>query len=106
VFNVSLRPRQVNFCVLPLNDRMTQDDWTTFVNARPLGELGVSATPEWFLENEPKKWMQQIHCDPDTAVRIAIAVVDLVLPEWQENHPDDIRLAIIRALTTTALADR
>jgi hypothetical protein len=68
---------------------MTQDDWPTFVNARSLGELGVSATPEWFVENEPRKWMPQIHCDSDTAVKIAIAVVDLVLPEWQENHPDD-----------------
>lgn len=33
--------------------------------------------------------MSQIRCDCDTAIRIAIAVVDLVLPEWQKNHPDD-----------------
>ena len=33
--------------------------------------------------------MEHIDCNPDTAVRIAIAVVDLVLPEWQESHPDD-----------------
>jgi hypothetical protein len=68
---------------------MTQDAWTTFVSARSFGELGVSATPDWFVDNEPKKWMSQISCNCHTAVRIAIAVVDLVLPEWQENHPDD-----------------
>ena len=68
---------------------MTQDQWTTFVNAHSFGELGVSATPEWFVENEPRRWMSQVRCDCDTAVKIAIAVVDLVLPEWQKNHPDD-----------------
>ena len=69
---------------------MTQDAWTTFVNRHSFGEFGVSATPDWFVENEPRTWMSQISCDCDTAVRIAIAVVDLILPEWQKNHPDDM----------------
>jgi hypothetical protein len=54
-----------------------------------LDALGVAAAPEWFVENEPSKWMSQIRCDCDTALKIAVAVVDLVLPEWQQNHPDD-----------------
>lgn len=33
--------------------------------------------------------MSQITCRNDKAIRISIAVVDLVLPEWQTHHPDD-----------------
>src|SRR5688572_5189479 len=44
---------------------------------------------KWFEQHEPALWMQRLNCDRDTAVRIAVAVVEMVLPEWQLNHPDD-----------------
>ena len=78
-----------DYHIRPLNQAMTQDDWTTFVHTHTFGEIGVAAEPQWFLENKPAKWMSQIRCNCDTAVKIAIAAVDLVLPEWKENHPND-----------------
>jgi hypothetical protein len=68
---------------------MTNDEWTTFVATTNFGDLGLSAEANWFIEQEPGVWMQHLHCDRDTAVRIAVAVVDLILPEWKENHPED-----------------
>jgi hypothetical protein len=75
--------------VQPLEHGMSQDDWSTFVGANDFSKLGVGVPPDWFVENEPRNWMSQIRCDRDTAIKIAIAVIDQVLPEWQQNHPDD-----------------
>jgi hypothetical protein len=57
------------------------------MSTRPFDELGLSATPEWFVANEPRTWMSQIRCDCDAAVKIAIAVVDLVLPSGGRTIP-------------------
>jgi len=41
------------------------------------------------VESDPKTWISQIDCDRETAVRMAIAVVEGILPEWREKRPTD-----------------
>jgi hypothetical protein len=68
---------------------MTSDEWTAFVETTSFADLGLGADANWFIDHAPAVWMQRIQCDRAAAVRIAIAVVDMVLPEWKENHPED-----------------
>lgn len=50
-------------------------------------EINASAT--WFINTSPKLWCKQLASDAATAVQIARALVEFVLPKWQSKYPDD-----------------
>jgi hypothetical protein len=43
----------------------------------------------WFLTHPSKMWLDRLPVDRADAVRIAVAVIDLVLPEWRAARPGD-----------------
>ncbi len=64
--------------------------------------FSLSTTTDWFLRHSAKLWVQKLPVDRAAAVRIAAAVVGLVLPEWRAARPNDT--APLRAVEV-ALSD-
>lgn len=44
---------------------------------------------DWFLSHPPKLWPPRLRVDRADAVRFAVAVMELVLPEWRAARPGD-----------------
>lgn len=68
---------------------MNDDEWQRLVASVDSKKLGLGEGLEWYVTNKPNAWASRWNIPAAMNVRIAIAIVELVLPEWNRNQLKD-----------------